>query len=207
MASVEIDAGGCTLTIAESAPILADCHVGDSIAVNGACLTVTEFHKEAQGGWFQVWLANETLDRTDLGMFSLHCCSVLAVVQGHHACKERGRLESKSTWSGRWVPMFDSEDTSCRCASMYGWKLHADSLRRRMSIPRPPLSSAYQMANPCVCSSCFPSLRLKDHRSCLISYRRATSLLTGHPSPLLKSTTGSVPSESCSSSIRNRRLR
>ncbi|KAI1793104.1 Lumazine-binding protein [Ganoderma leucocontextum] len=61
------DEGGCTLTIGDSAPILVDCHIGDSIAVNGACLTVVEFHKEAQGGWFKVWLANETLDRTDLG--------------------------------------------------------------------------------------------------------------------------------------------
>lgn len=44
-----------------------DCHIGDSIAVNGACLTVTEFAKTQGGGWFKVWLANETLERTDLG--------------------------------------------------------------------------------------------------------------------------------------------
>lgn len=56
------------MTIADAAPILGDCNIGDSIAVNGACLTVVEFHKEEQGGWFTVWLANETLDRTDLGM-------------------------------------------------------------------------------------------------------------------------------------------
>jgi len=67
VSSIERDGGGCTLTIAQSAPILTDCHVGDSIAVNGACLTATEFDKDAQGGWFKVWLANETLDRTDLG--------------------------------------------------------------------------------------------------------------------------------------------
>ncbi|PCH34225.1 Lumazine-binding protein [Wolfiporia cocos MD-104 SS10] len=67
VSSIERDSGGCTLTIADSAPILPDCHIGDSIAVNGACLTVTEFDKEAQGGWFRVWLANETLQRTDLG--------------------------------------------------------------------------------------------------------------------------------------------
>ncbi|EMD32555.1 hypothetical protein CERSUDRAFT_161479 [Gelatoporia subvermispora B] len=64
---IERDAGGCTLTIADSAAILDDCHIGDSIAVNGACLTVTEFDPKAQGGWFTVWLANETLERTDLG--------------------------------------------------------------------------------------------------------------------------------------------
>ena len=67
VSSIEVDANGCTLTIADSAPILDDCHIGDSIAVNGACLTVTEFDKEKQGGWFTVWLANETLERTELG--------------------------------------------------------------------------------------------------------------------------------------------
>ncbi|GLB35834.1 putative lumazine-binding protein [Lyophyllum shimeji] len=67
VSSIARDEGGCTLTIANSAPILDDCHVGDSIAVNGACLTVTEYDKEKEGGWFKVWLANETLERTDLG--------------------------------------------------------------------------------------------------------------------------------------------
>ncbi|TFK77426.1 Lumazine-binding protein [Pluteus cervinus] len=65
--AIDKDPGGCGLTIANSAPILGDCHIGDSIAVNGACLTVTEFHATEGGGWFKVWLANETLDRTDLG--------------------------------------------------------------------------------------------------------------------------------------------
>ncbi|KAG6817915.1 hypothetical protein H0H87_012383 [Tephrocybe sp. NHM501043] len=65
--SILRDAGGCTLTIGDSGAILGDCHIGDSIAVNGACLTVTAFEKEEKGGWFEVWLANETLARTDLG--------------------------------------------------------------------------------------------------------------------------------------------
>ena len=55
------------MVISNSALILDDCHEGDSIAVNGACLTVTAFDKNEKGGWFKVWLANETLDRTDLG--------------------------------------------------------------------------------------------------------------------------------------------
>jgi len=55
------------LIISNCAEILDDCHIGDSIAVNGACLTVTEFSQAENGGWFKVWLANETLDRTDLG--------------------------------------------------------------------------------------------------------------------------------------------
>lgn len=57
------------MIIANSAEILEDCRIGDSIAVNGACLTVTEFHPKEHGGWFKVWLANETLERTDLGAF------------------------------------------------------------------------------------------------------------------------------------------
>lgn len=71
VSAIERDAGGCTLTIADSAAILDDCHIGDSIAVNGACLTATEFDKVQHGGWFKVWLANETLDRTDLGDYSV----------------------------------------------------------------------------------------------------------------------------------------
>lgn len=67
ISSLHRDAGGCTLTISGTAPILGDCHIGDSIAVNGACLTVTDFDQQQQGGYFKVWLANETLDRTDLG--------------------------------------------------------------------------------------------------------------------------------------------
>jgi riboflavin synthase alpha subunit len=64
---VQKDEGGCTLVIGHSTEILDDCNIGDSIAVNGACLTVTEFksNKEDHGGWFKVWLANETLERTD----------------------------------------------------------------------------------------------------------------------------------------------
>ncbi|KAJ7459157.1 hypothetical protein B0H11DRAFT_2160615 [Mycena galericulata] len=64
VSAIARDDAGCTLTIADAAPILGDCHVGDSVAVNGACLTVTAFDA---AGWFTVWLANETLERTDLG--------------------------------------------------------------------------------------------------------------------------------------------
>lgn len=67
VSTIELDGRGCTLTISNASPILGDCHVGDSIAVNGACLTVTTFNASERGGWFQVWLANETLERTDLG--------------------------------------------------------------------------------------------------------------------------------------------
>ncbi|PFH52251.1 hypothetical protein AMATHDRAFT_46377 [Amanita thiersii Skay4041] len=70
VAEIDKNSDGCTLTIADAAPILDDCHIGDSIAVNGACLTVTDFNK-VERGWFTVWLANETLQRTDLGQLAI----------------------------------------------------------------------------------------------------------------------------------------
>jgi hypothetical protein len=39
-------------------------HLGDSIAVNGTCLTVTEFSQDS----FKVGVAPETLRRTNLGL-------------------------------------------------------------------------------------------------------------------------------------------
>ncbi|WVW80375.1 riboflavin synthase, alpha subunit [Kwoniella bestiolae CBS 10118] len=54
---------GFTFTISDASPILGDCHIGDSISVNGACLTVTEFDNDS----FKVNLAPETLSRTNLG--------------------------------------------------------------------------------------------------------------------------------------------
>jgi riboflavin synthase len=57
---------GCTMTFDQAGPILEDCHIGDSICVNGTCLTVTVF--DAEKGTFDVGLAPETLSRTNLGM-------------------------------------------------------------------------------------------------------------------------------------------
>lgn len=51
------------MTIANCGDILGDCHLGDSISVNGTCLTVTEFDKDA----FKIGVAPETLRRTNLG--------------------------------------------------------------------------------------------------------------------------------------------
>lgn len=56
---------GYSFSIANAHSILTDCNLGDSIAVNGVCLTVTSFSKDE--GWFEVGLANETLSRTNLG--------------------------------------------------------------------------------------------------------------------------------------------
>ncbi|KAH8803127.1 riboflavin synthase alpha chain [Xylogone sp. PMI_703] len=57
------ETGGTSLTITNAAEILPDCHLGDSISVNGTCLTVTEFDKSS----FKVGVAPETLRRTNLG--------------------------------------------------------------------------------------------------------------------------------------------
>jgi len=51
------------LTISDCEEILGDCHLGDSISVNGTCLTVTEFDKSS----FKIGCAPETLRRTNLG--------------------------------------------------------------------------------------------------------------------------------------------
>ncbi|ORX34099.1 putative riboflavin synthase [Kockovaella imperatae] len=57
------DSSGYYITFDEAEPILSDCHDGDSICVNGCCLTVTEFTKDS----FRVNVANESLSRTNLG--------------------------------------------------------------------------------------------------------------------------------------------
>ncbi|KAJ1029607.1 hypothetical protein NDA13_002852 [Ustilago tritici] len=61
--------GGYSMTIGKTAPIFKDCHIGDSIAVNGTCLTVTEFdtNESNQGGYFKIGVAPETLKKTNLG--------------------------------------------------------------------------------------------------------------------------------------------
>lgn len=60
--------GGTSLTITDCAEILTDAHLGDSISVNGTCLTVTEFSKNE----FKVGVAPETLRRTNLGSLKQH---------------------------------------------------------------------------------------------------------------------------------------
>lgn len=67
VSSLVIDDSGCQLAIGFASPILNDCHIGDSIAIDGVCLTVTHFDLFKEDGWFQVWLSNETLRRTSLG--------------------------------------------------------------------------------------------------------------------------------------------
>jgi riboflavin synthase len=54
---------GTSLTISDCSEILNDAHLGDSISINGTCLTVTEFDNNA----FKVGVAPETLRLTNLG--------------------------------------------------------------------------------------------------------------------------------------------
>lgn len=61
--------GGTSLTITppEASTLLSDCHEGDSIAVNGVCLTVVTFTTSSSPAAFTVGVAPETLRVTNLG--------------------------------------------------------------------------------------------------------------------------------------------
>lgn len=59
---------GATLTISNASSILGDCGLGDSIAVNGICLTVTSFTEDS----FTVGCAPETLRRTNVGSLQVN---------------------------------------------------------------------------------------------------------------------------------------
>jgi len=52
-----------SLTIENAKNVLEDCHEGDSISINGTCLTVTSFDTDS----FKVGVSPETTRRTNLG--------------------------------------------------------------------------------------------------------------------------------------------
>ncbi|ERF69391.1 hypothetical protein EPUS_05936 [Endocarpon pusillum Z07020] len=66
---------GTSLTISDCASILSDASLGDSISVNGTCLTITEFShpnnpsssSSSASSYFKVGVSPETLRRTNLG--------------------------------------------------------------------------------------------------------------------------------------------
>lgn len=60
------ETGGTSLTVSipTGSALLSDAHLGDSIAINGVCLTVTEFNAATS---FKVGVAPETLRLTNLG--------------------------------------------------------------------------------------------------------------------------------------------
>ncbi|KAL9020864.1 MAG: hypothetical protein Q9185_001935 [Variospora sp. 1 TL-2023] len=57
---------GTTLTISTPTFLLSDAHLGDSISINGTCLTITAFTPST----FTVGVSPETLRRTNLGRLS-----------------------------------------------------------------------------------------------------------------------------------------
>ena len=57
---------GATLRIGADV-VLEDASIGDSIAVNGCCLTVTAMGRDDDGGWWEADVSHETLRRTNLG--------------------------------------------------------------------------------------------------------------------------------------------
>jgi riboflavin synthase len=57
---------GATLRIGAET-VLEDASIGDSIAVNGCCLTVTAMGRDDDGGWWEADVSHETLRRTNLG--------------------------------------------------------------------------------------------------------------------------------------------
>ncbi len=67
ISSLEISDASCQLVISSDSLDLSDLSTGDSIAVNGVCLTVTEFGKNN----FQADVSNETLACTTLGTLSI----------------------------------------------------------------------------------------------------------------------------------------
>eukprot|EP00899_Mesostigma_viride_P023628 jgi/Mesvir1/444/Mv11322-RA.1 len=80
--------GGVQLTVVCTPELLADVKLGDSIAVNGTCLTVTTFGRD----YFTVGLAPETLRKTSLG----------EVVAGSKVNLERS-LQPSSRMGGHFV--------------------------------------------------------------------------------------------------------
>jgi riboflavin synthase len=82
------DAGDAHLGLSADV-VLGGTRVGDSILVNGACLTVDEIHD----GGLVFYTMPETLRRTAWGT---------------------SPMAARSTWSGRWRPGGASAGTSCR---------------------------------------------------------------------------------------------
>lgn len=63
VADIRRSAANCTLSVAAT-NVMEDLHIGDSMAVNGICLTVVDFDRRR----FTVDVMNETWRRTSLGV-------------------------------------------------------------------------------------------------------------------------------------------
>ncbi|KAJ1678469.1 Riboflavin synthase alpha chain [Spiromyces aspiralis] len=96
--SSESGGNGVSLEICNAEAILSDCHLGDSIAVNGTCLTVTQFDATS----FKVGLAPETLHRTNLGKYTLTASGYTASNPGDRVNLERA-LAAGMRFGGHFV--------------------------------------------------------------------------------------------------------
>ncbi|KAM0793622.1 hypothetical protein ACM66B_001055 [Microbotryomycetes sp. NB124-2] len=108
---------GYSFVIGQASAILGDCTIGDSIAVNGCCLTVTEF--DAAQGTFAVGLSNETLSRTDLGKLKVG---------------SKVNLERAMAGHGRFGGHFVQGHVDCTCKLLQKTP-DGDSVRLLFSIP------------------------------------------------------------------------
>lgn len=54
---------GQRMTVALTADYLADVRLGDSIAINGACMTVTAFDAEGEQAWFSFDISAESISK------------------------------------------------------------------------------------------------------------------------------------------------
>ena len=166
----ESGGGGWSLTIGESAPILGDCHIGDSISVNGCCLTVTEFDATK----FKVGLAPETLNKTNLGMrraliggeSPLLTPNLLA---GELKVGDKVDLERAVNGHVRFGGHFVQVRVFCSSMRM----CTSDHARRVMSTARRPLSRAPRMATLFASSSSY-----QTPHCCRTSFPRALSQST-----------------------------
>jgi len=66
MHSLRSHGDGCRLKI-NARNILGDVSIGDSISVNGCCLTVVEYENKSSDSWFAVDVVPESLSLTTLG--------------------------------------------------------------------------------------------------------------------------------------------
>lgn len=89
------------MTIGDASAILGDCHIGDSISVNGCCLTVTEFDANS----FKVGLAPETLSRTNLGKHLAFGANVDKTHKNGLRTAESGRSSESRACCGRPHPI------------------------------------------------------------------------------------------------------
>ena len=112
IAGIQKGAKSAVLTI-QADKVLEDVHIGDSIAVNGVCLTVTSFEKNT----YTADVMNETLQRSSLGSLSvgssvnlewqwrqtggledISCRDILTEPERSHRLKEMTMLSGTRSW-------------------------------------------------------------------------------------------------------------